>query len=136
MVEAFLVLPRHDLVLAPSALGGHIDHRLVRQAAQQAVGASSLVFYEDLPYACRMTSAEREAVTPGYGSLCEAWLGDTALRGWKRDYALCYPSQIARDVAEEMERYAQEHAVRECFIGTPDALGKLQAALQSKEAAA
>jgi LmbE family N-acetylglucosaminyl deacetylase len=39
-------------VLCPMALGGHVDHRIVRDAAVGAVGPHGrIAFYEDLPYA-------------------------------------------------------------------------------------
>ncbi len=37
-------------VLAPLGLGNHIDHRLVREAAERTVGRG-LCYYEDIPYA-------------------------------------------------------------------------------------
>ncbi|GAA4932931.1 PIG-L deacetylase family protein [Streptomyces coeruleoprunus] len=41
-----------DTVLAPAAVGGHIDHLLVHGAVRGAVGNGALLlFYEDLPYA-------------------------------------------------------------------------------------
>lgn len=45
-------LPVTELVLAPLAAGGHVDHRLLRQAAQEVWGAK-LGFYEDVPYVLR-----------------------------------------------------------------------------------
>jgi len=39
------------LVLAPLALGNHIDHQAVRCAAMSLPAAERLGFYEDLPYA-------------------------------------------------------------------------------------
>lgn len=47
---------RETLVLAPLALGHHIDHRVVRQAALRHLRAGGAVgFYEDLPYAAGLT---------------------------------------------------------------------------------
>lgn len=43
-----------DIVLAPAAIGGHIDHRIVAEAARQLDGVRVL-FYEDLPYAAWQT---------------------------------------------------------------------------------
>ncbi len=40
-----------ELILAPLALGDHIDHIAVRQAALRTFPALRLGFYEDLPYA-------------------------------------------------------------------------------------
>ncbi len=131
MAGALRTVPAHDLLLAPFALGSHVDHRLVRQAAQQVFEAGSLVFYEDLPYACRTTRAERERLAPEQGTgLCEVSLGASDVSGLKRLYSLCYRSQIAPSVADEMEQYAQQHGGQECFIGAPAALLRLQAALQ------
>jgi LmbE family N-acetylglucosaminyl deacetylase len=38
-------------VLAPMAVGNHVDHRIVRDAALLAVPLKDLLFYEDRPYA-------------------------------------------------------------------------------------
>lgn len=43
-------LPPAAEVLAPIAAGGHVDHRLVRRAAERALGPG-LLHYEDYPYA-------------------------------------------------------------------------------------
>lgn len=48
MIEA---LCRSDLVMAPLALGFHVDHQLIRLAGLQAIAPKRLGFYEDLPYA-------------------------------------------------------------------------------------
>ena len=41
-----------DMVLAPAAVGGHVDHRIVHDVIRRmAVGTWRLAFYEDLPYA-------------------------------------------------------------------------------------
>ncbi len=40
-----------DRIIAPLGVGGHLDHRLVREAARGLVDADRLEFYEDRPYA-------------------------------------------------------------------------------------
>lgn len=40
-----------EQILAPLAVGNHVDHRAVRDAALLAVDHSRLLFYEDRPYA-------------------------------------------------------------------------------------
>jgi LmbE family N-acetylglucosaminyl deacetylase len=42
---------RPQLVIAPMAVGNHVDHRIVRDAALAAVDSARLRFYEDRPYA-------------------------------------------------------------------------------------
>jgi hypothetical protein len=61
---------------------------------------------------------------------------DAARTGDKLAYALCYPSQIAPEVAREIERYAELHSGREHFVGAPEAMRKLLAALAGQETAA
>lgn len=45
------VLPRAQYVVAPLAVGQHVDHQLTRLAAEQAYGSGALLYYEDYPYA-------------------------------------------------------------------------------------
>lgn len=42
--------PVPDLAVVPLALGNHIDHRLVRMAAEAVYPASHIVYYADAPY--------------------------------------------------------------------------------------
>jgi LmbE family N-acetylglucosaminyl deacetylase len=44
------------VVLAPCGLGGHIDHRIVRTAAQ-ALDKADVFFYEDIPYSAGLSLA-------------------------------------------------------------------------------
>lgn len=45
---AIAALPPARLLLAPLAVGGHVDHRIVRRAAERS--GREVVFYEDFPY--------------------------------------------------------------------------------------
>lgn len=49
-------------ILAPLGLGNHVDHRLVRAAAERALGRG-LAYYEDVPYA--LDPAAWAAFVPG-----------------------------------------------------------------------
>jgi len=42
-------LPPHQQIAVPLAAGNHVDHQIVRQAAEHCLG-DSLVYYEDYPY--------------------------------------------------------------------------------------
>ncbi|MCP4356462.1 MAG: hypothetical protein GY796_00390 [Chloroflexi bacterium] len=44
-------LPSHQQIVVPLAAGNHVDHQIVRQAAEHCFGDSS-VYYEDYPYVC------------------------------------------------------------------------------------
>ncbi len=110
-------------VLAPLAMGGHIDHRIVRDAARASCVMTKLAFYEDLPYAARLDGVQR------------AWYVDTLRRdlaseimpiavkhvdgvGRKRDLARLYPSQIEHDTAEEIANYAGTLGGSEILYGS------------------
>ena len=58
-------LPRSEQVVCPLAVGGHVDHRLVRLAAEREI--EGLLYYEDVPYA-----EKRGALRRALGNT-EAW---------------------------------------------------------------
>jgi LmbE family N-acetylglucosaminyl deacetylase len=43
-------LPSHHEVLAPLALGNHVDHKITRQVATLTMDTAKLSFYEEFPY--------------------------------------------------------------------------------------
>jgi LmbE family N-acetylglucosaminyl deacetylase len=45
-----------QVVLAPCGIGGHVDHRIVRTAAQ-ALDGTDVFFYEDIPYSAGLPLA-------------------------------------------------------------------------------
>jgi LmbE family N-acetylglucosaminyl deacetylase len=51
-------LPAHDRLVAPLAVGGHVDHRIVRMAAERA-RPTALLHYEDFPYVRRFWALRR-----------------------------------------------------------------------------
>ncbi|MCO5999555.1 PIG-L deacetylase family protein [Actinoallomurus rhizosphaericola] len=54
-LASVLLAARPDLLLVPLAVGGHVDHRAARSAAERVVAdeapGRALIYYEDLPYA-------------------------------------------------------------------------------------
>ncbi len=57
-------LPDSEILLAPFAIGGHVDHRLTREAAESACADRRLVWWEDFPYLARWP---RPGPRPGDG---------------------------------------------------------------------
>lgn len=115
--RASRLLRDEDCVFAPLALGDHIDHRVVREAARLAVAPGELCLYEDLPYAARISFSERKAQT---NVAIRSNSGERMIRytlrlqngpHLKSRFAVHYPSQIAPEVAEEMARYAAEGCI-------------------------
>lgn len=141
LAEVFATLPdvrwsEVDLTVAPLALGGHLDHRMVRDAALATVGQDAILCYEDLPYVCRLEeaqpAAEAAAALP-FAAQGLWFVGDAVL---KQQLTACYPSQIAQDVVDEMNRYTVEHGGAEQVYGSDAARERLWACLQSRQVAA
>ena len=120
-----------DLVFAPLAFGGHLDHRLMNEAASITIPQDSLLFYEDLPYACSSFTVRKCQSSLNHADAGDAWMS-TALNfpGAKMKYAACYASQIAMELAKGMEAHAEQLGGSERFFGTPSAIRKLQTAIR------
>jgi LmbE family N-acetylglucosaminyl deacetylase len=58
LVQQLSQLPSADDIVVPLTAGQHLDHRLVRQAAEQTFGAERLIYYEDYPYAAQPGAVE------------------------------------------------------------------------------
>ncbi len=105
---------RRGLVLAPLALGDHVDHLTVRAAAIQSSVRQKLGFYEDLPYAAWVSEtslraavsyAERSTGVP----LKSAVVRQKRYVSLKRRIAGQYQSQISRDDAIAIARFAANY---------------------------
>jgi LmbE family N-acetylglucosaminyl deacetylase len=53
-IGKFVACNSPQIVLAPCGLGGHVDHRIVRSAAQ-ALDEVAVLFYEDIPYSAALS---------------------------------------------------------------------------------
>lgn len=88
-------LSPEDRLVSPLTLGNHVDHSLVRAAAEQAarqVGCS-IWYYADYPYAVRADGGLPEKIGPGWQkSCCE--ISEPGLRAWQEAVA-CYVSQLS-----------------------------------------
>jgi LmbE family N-acetylglucosaminyl deacetylase len=103
-------LPSSATLCVPLGAGAHVDHRLVRQAAE-ATGRP-LVYYEDYPYAGKPGRVE-QALGEGIWRAEEVGLDEVALEA-KIAAARCYRSQItsfwadAADLTAHFRAYAAE----------------------------
>lgn len=76
---------------APLGVGDHVDHRIVRRAAEGS--GQPLTYYEDFPYA-RDPQAVKAVLTPGLWEPDLVLLSEQALRA-KVAATVCYRSQIS-----------------------------------------
>jgi len=97
----------------PLAVGNHIDHRLARDGAIEAlragaIKATHLHFYEDLPYAAKLgPNADFSTTVPGY-VLREELLEIDDLIGWKLELLRAYWSQFRWAELAELGAYAKD----------------------------
>ena len=107
------------LVLAPLALGNHVDHLAVHAAAIESSRPHKLGFYEDLPYATwtsnaslrdRLTEVERSTHTG-----LKPHVVRSAGMGVSQKYRAItrYKSQITRSEALTIARFASKYRVGE-----------------------
>lgn len=114
--------PGQIALALPLALGDHIDHRVVHQAALEALAAAAVpvAFYEDLPYAARPgaeETIEARAEATGFG-LASSFTHEASLAvvdSVRRKHRIAerYDSQIDNDVAWQIASFAERYGGRE-----------------------
>ena len=102
------------LVLAPLALGDHIDHQAVRYAALSLPKTERLAFYEDLPYATwtaeEQLTAHVQAIEHATGVKLEGVVVNSgAAIQDKRHMVSYYASQITNAEADSIAEYASRY---------------------------
>jgi LmbE family N-acetylglucosaminyl deacetylase len=95
-----LTQPNPAFVL-PLGLGGHIDHRVAREAAQTLAAGLPCAFYEDLP------DAFRESTQPTQPNLIPIEFASPNPLAWKRKAILLYNSQIEGETADRILTYPE-----------------------------
>lgn len=100
-------LPPNCNLVAPMTLGGHIDHQMVRQAAEGL--GRDLWFYEDYPYAVQEIGGDA-AVLSALSQVYSQSISPAGLRAWQNAVAE-YKSQISTfwDSTSEMETAIQAY---------------------------
>ncbi len=64
LASRFANLPAHKEMISPLALGNHVDHQIVRKAAENHFG-TKLCYYEDYPYAAAVADIKATVQTEG-----------------------------------------------------------------------
>lgn len=78
-------------LVSPAAVGEHLDHRLVRAAAEST--GRELLYYPDFPY----IAAERPKITPWMDGMLEAYhqpVSELGVQAWINAIR-CYASQLS-----------------------------------------
>lgn len=114
-----------DALVSPLALGNHVDHNLVRAAAEAAAveRGCRLLYYPDYPYAVRGGWQVSDRTGPGWRAVCRE-VSPEALRAWQEAIA-CYSSQISTfwsgraGMEADIENYWREGG-GSCLYQPPD----------------
>ncbi len=91
VAERMAGLPEHRELVVPLGVGGHVDHRIARAAAEQRFG-SDLLYYEEYPYS-RSRKAVRRVVR-GVGWTSEIVPASQEAVAAKIEAVAAYRSQI------------------------------------------
>ena len=105
---------RRGMLLAPLALGNHVDHLSVLEATLFNRRYAHLAFYEDLPYATWTSEQDIQRRVQSIVEKTRVCLRPAVLRTgpaqlWKRKAASLYQTQITRDEASAIARYSRKH---------------------------
>ncbi|GAB4501509.1 MAG: PIG-L family deacetylase [Anaerolineales bacterium] len=103
-------LTRHDTLVCPLTVGGHVDHRLVRAAAEGL--ARPLWYYADIPYAIN----HPEQIPPLTKGLAPKifFTSQQGLGAWQESIA-AYASQLSglfddeQDMRQKIREYRQQN---------------------------
>jgi LmbE family N-acetylglucosaminyl deacetylase len=107
-------LPPAVHVLAPLAIGNHVDHQLTRLAAERT-WRKSLSYYEDYPYSASSTAAPFFAEFDEHWSTEVYWLSEAHLEA--------KVSAIAKYVSQVPALFGNTGAMKSLMIARADALG-------------
>ena len=104
-----------DALVLPGALGNHIDHLTVRDAAMSFTAALPSAFYEDLPYATTHPSSAtnleslREAASRRNEPLSSVLYRIDSAVEYKRRLVLGYASQIEDEAGTLISEFATRY---------------------------
>jgi hypothetical protein len=104
-----------EALVLPAALGHHVDHLIVREAALSFTAAIPSAFYEDLPYATTHPSAAtdleslREAAAKRNGPLSPIIYRVESAVERKRKLVLGYASQIDDEAGTLISNFAARY---------------------------
>jgi LmbE family N-acetylglucosaminyl deacetylase len=104
-------LPAEATLVCPMAIGGHIDHRLVRQAAERL--NLPLCYYSDYPYVIWHPEEAASLVRPDWNMIVYP-ITDAGMQAWN-DSVAAHASQISTfwqnldEMRLDLQRYCQQH---------------------------
>jgi LmbE family N-acetylglucosaminyl deacetylase len=100
-------LPAHGRLVAPLTVGHHVDHLLLRAAAERGRGAAHLRYYEDYPYAQQEGALAAALGSDAQGWATEVFALDAAALAAKVEAILAFRSQLSTFFVDRADLEAQ-----------------------------
>lgn len=96
-------LDKTDVLVSPLTLGNHVDHRLVRAAAERAAAqvGCALLYYPDYPYVSRPDVDWSGKIGEDWQKTCRT-ISPAALQAWQKA-VYCYASQMSTFFADRAD---------------------------------
>lgn len=107
-----------DLVLAPQAIGGHVDHRVVARAVAAMAASERIAWWRDAPYVLREPDGAMDPAVPAGSPCARVSIDISAVADTKTAAAGCYTTQLgfqfgdADAVGPALTRLARAEAAR------------------------
>jgi LmbE family N-acetylglucosaminyl deacetylase len=93
-IAGLIAAERPDLILAPQAIGGHVDHVQTVRALRSLAGEAPVLWWRDFPYTVR-EAAPKEPLAALFAALAEPTMRlDPAAQARKRASCAAYASQV------------------------------------------
>lgn len=113
LAQTLAQLPEADSIIAPLTAGHHVDHQLVRLAAEIWLGSGRLAYYEEYPYAQSPQALPVEVTQEGRWRSSIIALSSEALAA-RIEAIACYRSQLSTffrdhdDLTRQVTEYVLE----------------------------
>lgn len=115
-LQTLVSRPGAWLIYTPMTIGNHVDHQLVRRAAEQAFDPSRLRYYTDYPYIAWSGAFERLQADPAWVQQNTLVLSPEAIAACIEAMA-CYRSQLSTFWSDEAVLSAEVHGLVEAMGG-------------------
>lgn len=107
MLKNFLENHVSDFLLCPLSIGNHIDHAVCLEAVVQLYKTIPVLFFEDLPYANRLSEKEIQKHLRHFGKRLnvklESYIPDSLSAGFDKEKSIrTYKSQLNEEICGEI----------------------------------
>lgn len=117
-------LPNCGRLMIPLTVGSHVDHRLVRKAAELAANQQGIIYYEEFPYNVAANNDQWPHLLDGAWDSLIVELSNEAIKA-KIEAIECYKSQIntffssSQDIGHQIQETAMRFGGEKLWLHHP-----------------